>query len=158
MPHSLSAFPSPFTTRLTRAFPHSPLLQLKASAWPQQQRVGELVDWVYTRVPPHLGAAKLLEAAEALLAKNQFELARRKCFIPVSEAGLLEAGFADGGLTMTDRRRMHCTALFGVARCDAALLASRDAALRHPQTLAENLTILSKFRDATQVALQEAGL
>ena len=64
----------------------------------------------------------------------------------------------EGELTMKDRRRMHVVALYGIARCDAALLASRDAALRHPQTLAASLAILGKFRDAAQIALQARGL
>ena len=132
--------------------------QLKASSWQQQQRVGELCDWIYVRIPKHLGVAKLLEAAEYLLSKNQHELARRKCFIPVSEAGLLEDGFPKGDLTMTDRRRMHVVALFGIARCDAALLSAGDDALRHPQTLARRLDVLSKFREATQIALLEETL
>jgi hypothetical protein len=104
--------PPPFTQK-----------QLAAASWQQQQRVGELCDWIYARVPVHLGVAKLLEAADFLLSKNQHELAKRKCFVPVAEAGLLEEGFAKGNLSMTDRRRMHVVALFGIARCDATLLA-----------------------------------
>jgi hypothetical protein len=150
-------------------------LQLKASSWQQQQRVGELCDWIFARVPTRIGVVKLLETAEFLVSKNQFELARRKCFVPVVEAGLLERTTStvggvslDGGrqqpigsggsLTQRDCRRLHAVALLGAARCDAALLATRDAALRHPQTLAQSLAILARLRAATQIAMLEESL
>ena len=36
--------------------------------------------------------------------------------------------------------------------------AARDAALRHPQTLAQRLSVLAQFRAATQIALLEENL
>ena len=76
---------------LTPPSPPSPPLasQLSAEAWAPQQKAGELLDWMYGRIPNHVGAAKLIEAGELLLAKGQHELARRECFAVVASAGLL---------------------------------------------------------------------
>ena len=138
--------------------------QLSAEAWQPQQKLSELIDWMFGRVPNHVGAAKLLEAAELLLAKGQHELALRKCFSPVAHAGLLvqgderwEKAAADkvqGPCLEVDRTRMHVQALFGVARCDIALLLQLDPTVCHRQTLADLLDALERLREATQIALQ----
>ena len=138
--------------------------QLSAEAWQPQQKLSELIDWMFGRVPNHVGAAKLLEAAELLLAKGQHELALRKCFSPVAHAGLLvqgderwEKAAADkvqGPCLEVDRTRMHVQALFGVARCDIALLLQLDPTVCQRQTLADLLDALERLREATQIALQ----
>ena len=150
---------------LTPPSPPSPPLasQLSAEAWAPQQKAGELLDWMYGRIPNHVGAAKLIEAGELLLAKGQHELARRECFAVVASAGLLASedhrweraarDDAHGPCVEKDRHRMHVQASFGVARCDLAILRARDPTFRHPQTIEGALDALARVRDATRVAL-----
>ena len=150
---------------LTPPSPPSPPLasQLSAEAWAPQQKAGELLDWMYGRIPNHVGAAKLIEAGELLLAKGQHELARRECFAVVASAGLLASedhrweraarDEAHGPCVEKDRHRMHVQASFGVARCDLAILRARDPTFRHPQTIEGALDALARVRDATRVAL-----
>ena len=134
-----------------------------AAAWPLRQRVGNLCFWLYESLPRHVAIAKLIRAGDALVARGEHEIARRRCYRVVAECGLLDADFEAKltpterrgcDLTVADKRRTHVAALLGIARCDHALGPARDASFAHPQTLAETTRCLDAMRDACQLALQ----
>ena len=52
----------------------------QGSSWQRAVRVGELIDYFYAKLPPHVGIPRLLEYAEILCSRGQFDLAKRKCY------------------------------------------------------------------------------
>eukprot|EP00854_Cymbomonas_tetramitiformis_P001514 gene1514-2148_t len=114
----------------------------RISTWQQLEKLGELIDHFFSKLPLHVGVPKLLEKADELHRK-------------VERLNLLSPETVSKEINDKDRRKYEVRARFGSAMCEATLVQEADPGMRHPHTLASLLAVLAKVQSGVQVVLPD---
>ncbi|KAK3284113.1 hypothetical protein CYMTET_8217 [Cymbomonas tetramitiformis] len=127
----------------------------RISTWQQLEKLGELIDHFFSKLPLHVGVPKLLEKADELHRRKEFLHAWTKGFRKVERLNLLSPETVSKEINDKDRRKYEVRARFGSAMCEATLVQEADPGMRHPHTLASLLAVLAKVQSGVQVVLPD---